>query len=154
MLAMLADALAFEQFESTLLNTLVYGQPNSARARQRQPAASLAPYYVRRVETYIRANLHEPLTIERLAEQAAVSASTLFAGFRNCHGVSPMAYVRQLRLERVRADLTAADGAPGISVTDVATKWGFAHLGRFSVDYKRQFGESPSASLRARRGAR
>lgn len=150
----LRHPLAFEQFESTLINALVYGQSNSARSRMRQPAGSLAPYYVRRVEAYIRANLHEPLTIERLAEHAGVSASTLFAGFRSRHGQSPMAYVRQLRLERVRAELLETEASHGSTITDVATRWGFAHLGRFAVDYKRQFGESPSASLRARRGVR
>lgn len=147
----LRNPLAFSQFESTLINALIYGQPNSARAGLRNPVGALAPFFVRRVEEFIRANAHEPLTIERLAEHAGVSASTLFAGFRNYYGMSPMAYVRQLRLERVRAELLNMEASSASSITDVATKWGFAHLGRFSIDYKRHFGESPSTSLRCRR---
>ncbi|ACR32379.1 AraC family transcriptional regulator [Burkholderia glumae] len=153
----LRHALAFEQFESTLLNALIYGQPNSARndkARERRP---LAPTCVRRVEEYIRTHLQEPLTIEQLAEFGNVSASTLFAAFKHYHGVTPMAFVRQLRLERVRRDLIGADAMHGTgrpSVTDIALKWGFAHLGRFAMEYKRAFGESPSASLRMRREMR
>ena len=162
MLPMLADAiatdghplrhpLAFEQLESTLLNLLLYGQPNSARNGARVAPAPLAPFYVRRVEEYIRTHVDEPLTIERLAELAGVSPSTLFAGFRNRHGITPMAFVRQLRLQHVRDELLD-DATPGLaSVTDVALKWGFAHLGRFAIDYKRAFGESPSATLRMRR---
>ncbi|MEX3790257.1 AraC family transcriptional regulator [Paraburkholderia sp. BR14374] len=146
----LRNPLAFSQFESTLINALLYGQPNSARPGLRHSVGALAPFFVRRVEEYIRANVQEPLTIERLAEHAGVSASTLFAGFRNYYGLSPMAYVRQLRLERVRADLLAMEASNASSITEVATRWGFAHLGRFSLDYKRHFGESPSASLRYR----
>lgn len=145
----LRHPLAFAQFESTLINALLYGQPNSARTWLREPVGVLAPFFVRRVEEFIRENVHEPLTIEQLAEHAGVSASTLFAGFRAAYGLSPMAYVRQLRLTRVRAELQEMD--PSGSVTAVATKWGFAHLGRFSVEYKRHFGESPSASLRRRK---
>ena len=160
LLSLLADALsdsahplrqplAYEQFESTVLNALVYGQANTARSSARPSRTPLAPFYVKRVEEYIRTHLHEPLTIERLAEFAGVSASTLFSGFRNCHGVSPMAWVRQLRLERAREELRGAAAEP-VSVTDVALKWGFAHLGRFAIEYKRAFGESPSVSLRNR----
>lgn len=149
----LRNGLAFSQFESTLINALLYGQPNSARQWLRQPVGTLAPFFVRRVEEYIRENVHEALTIEQLADYAGVSASSLFSGFRNCYGLSPMAYVRQLRLARVRAELQEMDPGQATSVTTVATKWGFAHLGRFAIEYKRQFGESPSASLRRRRGA-
>jgi AraC-like DNA-binding protein len=150
----LRNPLAFEQFESTLLNALIYGQPNSVRNSTMHERRPLAPFYVRRVEEYIRAHLQEPLTIERLAEYGNVSPSTLFAAFKHCHGVTPMALVRQLRLERVRMDLLSIESANGLrrsSVTDIALKWGFAHLGRFAMEYKRAFGESPSESLRARR---
>lgn len=150
----LRNPLAFEQFESTLLNALIYGQPNSVRNSMTRERRPLAPFYVRRVEEYIRAHLQEPLTIERLAEFGNVSPSTLFAAFKHCHGVTPMVFVRQLRLERVRMDLIGAEAGNGpgrSSVTDIALKWGFAHLGRFSMEYKRAFGESPSESLRTRR---
>ncbi|MGF6415636.1 hypothetical protein OKW37_007395 [Paraburkholderia sp. MM5482-R2] len=59
--------LAFEQFESTLLNALIYGQPNSVGSGMTRERRPLAPFYVRRVEEYIRAHLQEPLTIERLS---------------------------------------------------------------------------------------
>ncbi|WP_320534944.1 AraC family transcriptional regulator [Robbsia andropogonis] len=143
----LRNPLAYEQFESTILNALIYGQANNARDGIRASHRPLAPFYVKRVEEYIRAHLHEPLTIEQLAEFSGVSASTLFAGFRNRHGVSPMVWVRQARLQQVRDELRGKHGEPR-SVTDVALKWGFSHLGRFAMEYKRTFGESPSSSLR------
>ncbi|WP_250520679.1 MULTISPECIES: AraC family transcriptional regulator [unclassified Caballeronia] len=147
----LMNPLAFNQFKSSLINALLYGQSNTARDGIRRPAGTLAPLFVRRVEEFIRANVQEPLTIECIAEHAGVSASRLFSGFKNYYGMSPMGYVRQLRLERVRQELVTVGGSGSMSVTEIATKWGFAHLGRFSVEYKKHFGESPSASLRCRR---
>ena len=55
-------------------------------------------------------------------------------------GTSPLAYLHDLRLDRVRVDLAAGAGP----VTDVAMRWGLHHMGRFAADYKRRFGELPS----------
>jgi transcriptional regulator GlxA family with amidase domain len=57
-----------------------------------------------------------------------------------------MVAVRRTRLERVRLDLLTA--GPGDSVTDIAMRWGFFHLGRFSSIYASHFGELPSATRR------
>ena len=57
-------------------------------------------------------------------------------------GMPPTAYVRAVRLDRVRDKLLA--GGPTVSVTDVAMKWGFFHLGRFAQQYKHRFGVLPS----------
>jgi transcriptional regulator GlxA family with amidase domain len=37
------------------------------------------------------------------------------------------------------------------SIRDCGLKWGFHHMGRFSADYKQQFGESLSETLRGSR---
>ena len=47
--------------------------------------------------------------------------------------------------DRCRHDLQNA--MPGESVTDIAERWNFNHLGRFSADYRARFGELPSATL-------
>ena len=62
------------------------------------------------------------------------------------HGTSPTAYIRHVRLDRARQDLLAA--APGdVLVSDVARRWGFANLGRFSAAYAERFGEYPRDTL-------
>ena len=58
-----------------------------------------------------------------------------------------MAELRAIRLEGARDDLRRSS-ASGDSVTDVALRWGFGHLGRFARDYAEQFGELPSQTLR------
>ena len=61
-----------------------------------------------------------------------------------------MVLLRQARLARARRDLL--EGLPGTTVTQTALQWGFQHLGRFSGEYARRFGESPSDTLRRARG--
>ena len=53
-----------------------------------------------------------------------------------------MACLRKIRFERVRKELQQA--GPADSITNLALNWGFRHSGRFSVEYRRVFGESPS----------
>jgi AraC family ethanolamine operon transcriptional activator len=49
-------------------------------------------------------------------------------------------------MHRVRSDLLVAE--PGATrVKRVAAQWGFTEMGRFAVEYKRLFGESPSETL-------
>jgi AraC-like DNA-binding protein len=52
-----------------------------------------------------------------------------------------------LKLSRARRELMLAHGR-SVTVTEIATALGFVELGRFSVEYRRMFGESPSATLR------
>lgn len=58
-------------------------------------------------------------------------------------GVAPMQYVRQLRLEGVRAEL--GPSTTGTDVEIIARRWGFAHLGRFADTYIDHFGKDPWA---------
>ncbi|HJS32464.1 MAG TPA: helix-turn-helix domain-containing protein, partial [Alphaproteobacteria bacterium] len=66
-------------------------------------------------------------------------------------GVSPMQYLRNARYAKIRGDLVRADGEAG--VTEVALRWGITHMGRFSIEYRRRFGESPSQTLGRRRNS-
>ena len=54
-------------------------------------------------------------------------------------------YLRAARYEKVRETLCRAQPVEG--VTEIAAKWGFGHMGRFSIDYRKRFGESPSETL-------
>jgi transcriptional regulator GlxA family with amidase domain len=59
-----------------------------------------------------------------------------------------MVYLRQVRLDRTRDALLAADPTR-VTVAAIANWWGFAHLGRFASVYRARFGERPSDTLRA-----
>lgn len=140
----LQQAMVFEQFESTLFNALLYGQPHNLNMQV--PVQAIAPFYIKRVEDYIQTHTADSITIESLAARAGVSARTLFSGFQRYRGISPMDYLRQVRLDRVRQALL--DERQMQSITELAMHWGFNHMGRFAIDYKRRFGESPSETRR------
>lgn len=100
----------------------------------------------RRAIDFMMSRLGEPLSVQRVARASALSVRTLHRVIQREYGVSPMALLRRARLARVRMDLEAP--GPGTTVTRTAMHWGFSHLGRFSADYARQFGEPPSETLR------
>lgn len=138
-------------FEQLMLRALLAVQPREDAAEG--PARlRLAPRYVKQAEAYMLEHADEPLTLETLCAVTGVSRRTLYGGFRQYRGVSPMAYLKNIRLERVRRDLLAARA--GARVTDIALHWGFSQLGRFAVDYRARFGERPSDTLKLGRSAR
>lgn len=85
-------------------------------------------------------------TIVDICTKLGVSERKLQYAFRAYVHMSPLAYLRMCRLNRVRKTLLAAD-PQATTVTAVAMRYGFLHLGRFSVDYRRAFHEAPSATL-------
>ncbi|RKX37917.1 MAG: hypothetical protein DRP64_16575 [Verrucomicrobia bacterium] len=60
--------------------------------------------------------------------------------------MSPKNYINAMRLNGVHKQLRGAQ--PGqIRVADAANNWGFWHMGQFAADYRKLFGENPSATL-------
>jgi AraC-like DNA-binding protein len=103
---------------------------------------------VMRAARLIEEHCAEPLGTPDIAEAVGVSIRALQAGFKAHLDTTPMAYVRQARLARVRDSLT--DGSV-MSVTEAALKWGITHFGRLSAEYRAAFGESPRDTLQRTR---
>jgi AraC-like DNA-binding protein len=99
-----------------------------------------------RFEALIEANPDRALFLTEVCEAIGVTERT----FRNCCqrdlGMSPTRYLSLRRLHQVHCSLRMAD--PATTVTEVATRYGFWELGRFSMAYHELFEESPSETLR------
>ncbi len=132
-------------YEELIVTAMLLAQPHSFMDRLQRLERPILPRDVRRALEYIDANLDEPISLAALAAVTGVPGRTLLKHFKDHHGVSPMRYWRDRRFARVRDALLHARN--GESVTDIATAWGFYHLGRFAVEYSRRFGESPSQTL-------
>lgn len=141
------------QFEQTLMTALLSWQPNNFLNSAAQQTPRILPRHAKLAADFIQAHPEQPITIETLAAVCGVSGRTLFAGFAKFMGMSPMRYLRDVRLERVRQDLL--DPSQPRSVTQIATRWGFYQLGRMASDYRKRFAEGPRDTLqRARDGLR
>ncbi|SDU90477.1 AraC family transcriptional regulator [Pseudomonas sp. ALS1279] len=114
----------------------------------RQELAESSPSFERLVQ-FIDDNLKQDISLEQLAQLAHMSPRSLYALFDKHLGTTPKHYIRQRKLERVRACLS--DPVARVrNVTEVALDYGFLHLGRFSESYRSAFGELPSDTLRRR----
>lgn len=138
--------LALAPLESFVLSMLLHAGRHQfsdalAGAEDGRRLGRLAP-----IVDHIEANADRELTPEILARIGHVSVRTLRAAFQEQLGESPMAYVRKVRLNRVRADLLRSD-PQRVTVTEIATRWGFLHLSRFAQQYHDQFNELPSVTL-------
>ncbi|MDD5247439.1 MAG: helix-turn-helix domain-containing protein [Rhodocyclaceae bacterium] len=109
---------------------------------------------VSRAKEYVLNNPEEPVMIADLCRVLGVSRRTLQYSFQSVLDVSPVTYLRSVRLINVRRFLKTAPGDAETYVADAAARWGFWHLSRFAADYKLLFGELPSQTLRGERKRR
>lgn len=143
-----ADGVVEQWAEHQVLEAIVdlLGQGEEV-SRSRRGNSAVDAYLVRRCQERVIECPDEPCGILDLCEELKVSRRTLQSSFRACTGMRPVEYLRAVRLNEVRRRLRD-DTGPKLSVARVANDLGFAHLGHFSVEYKRLFGEQPSQTRR------
>lgn len=124
-------------FPNTALTT-----PSAADRRDAHPAA------LRRAIAYIEAHADADISAADIAAAANVTIRALQYAFRRRLCTTPIAHLRRVRLERARLGLLAADPAD-TTVSEIASRWGFGHLGRFAATYRGTYGRSPSTDLHA-----
>jgi len=134
-LIQMRDAVLVEWIEALPTQITIDGL-GSGEARKR---------VVARACELIQAREATPLSILQICDHVGASPSKLDYCFRDVLGIAPAKYMRATRLNAVRRDLRG--GQLG-TVQDIASRWGFWHLGEFAAAYRRQFGELPSQTLR------
>jgi AraC family ethanolamine operon transcriptional activator len=103
----------------------------------------------KRVIEYLQQYPEQLPDIQSLCKIANLSERSLQYGFLEHLGVTPIQYLRIVRLNGARRDLIAAT-VDTTKVIDIALDWGFMEFGRFSKEYKQLFNELPSQTLRSR----
>lgn len=131
------------QLETTLVTTLL--ETLSHNHQRAAPIHPLTPHFVRQAEEYIHEHIDQPIAVTDISQAVGISSRCLFAGFKKYRDTSPMRYLMETRLVRVRKALQTPSAST--TVTDTALRWGFGHLGQFSAAYKNYFHELPSATL-------
>lgn len=105
---------------------------------------------VERAEAYMRAYVDSSVPLSRLCRIVGLSERGLRNAFYSVRGMSPKQSMLFERLQSVRLDLSAPE-VTSITVTRIATQYGFYELGRFAARYKKRFGEGPYETLRRHR---
>lgn len=138
-----------ESFTATLVGQLLLSQPNnySQQLGATEPARAGG---VQQAVDFIEAHVGDPsLSVAMIASQVGMSVRSLQEAFRRELGRTPLGYIKDRRMMIAHRRLRAGDPAV-TTVTRIAAGVGVSHLGRFSVEYRNRFGESPSETLASR----
>lgn len=111
------------------------------------PSPRLRRRALHRSLEYIRAHPRDPLAVRDLVGVSGASLRTLEYAFFERFGISPKRYLKNLRLNSARKEFRRSDPL-STRISYVATRWGFWHMGKFSADYCKLFGELPSETLK------
>lgn len=127
--------------EEQLIESFLLCQPSDISDLVPGDVKQAANVHVRRAMSYIHDNLGQPLTIGDVSLAVGVSARSLQLGFKSELGQTPMQYLREARLSEARHLIRNSPADEKIG--DICQSIGFGHFGRFSVEYRQRFGESP-----------
>lgn len=102
---------------------------------------------LRRAVEFIEAEAGSDIGLADIARAACVTGRAVQLAFRRHLDTTPTAYLRSVRLARAHRELLEAAPESGLTVTDIALRWGFAGPGRFARYYRETFGVLPSETL-------
>ena len=101
-------------------------------------------HQVAKAIAWLKINSHKPVRVEDLAEVAHMGVSTFHHHFRNMTSLSPLQYIKQLRLQEARRLMLTEH----FDVAKAAFKVGYESPSQFSREYGRLFGCSPSRDVK------
>jgi AraC-like DNA-binding protein len=143
----LTQPLVSSPFVHSVIHALLLAGDHPDREALCASAKSIAPQTIRPAVELIEAKPHLPLTITSLARQCHISPRALQKGFIRHLGISPMAYLRQVRLRRAHQELLVSDPSAE-TVASIARRWGFTNPGRFATAHAARYGETPAQTHR------
>jgi transcriptional regulator GlxA family with amidase domain len=129
---------------ATLLATFPNTWVTEPRPRDR---ADATPATLHRAIDFIEANADLDISAFDIAQAALATSRAVQLAFRRHLRTTPMAYLRHVRLQRAHEQLRALSLTDGVTVTQVAARWGFASPSRFARYYRAAYGVTPSRTL-------
>lgn len=144
-----ADAVAWQHFEDDILATCVTALASTRPSIRKEPPLRIQRYIVNRVRERVLASPLCPPSIGEICQELRISRRSLNHAFIRVLGIPPVSYMRNIRLNRVRAALTHENSAHS-TIAEIALRWGFWHMSLFSRYYRELFGELPSQTRQAK----
>ena len=144
------DAPEAEQgIEHAMLGELTRLIADPACDRTQRSTCSSHGFIVEKCHRMTMLDSAQAPSIEQLSRRLKVNRRTLQNSFRSVAETNPVSYLRSLRLNGVRRELTQTTLGE-LSIGDAAANWGFFQLSHFASKYQDLFGELPSQTRRAR----
>ena len=140
------DQYRQRHFEEGLVTSLLNAQPNTVSPLLAQDRRGTPPAIFKRARSMIHDRLADDISLLDICAHAGTTPRNLQLVFKRETGCSPIQYLHKARLNYARHLLLAGDGKR--SIAETADSSGHRHFGRFSVAYRRQFGETPRDTLR------
>lgn len=114
-----------------------YGAGQTQRIQSR---SGLSPRQIARVEAFVRARLHDDISLDALASQAGLSRGHFTRAFRQSFGIAPYRWVLQLKIELVQRLIREGRA----SLSEIAGDAGFADQSHMTRTFARLVGTSPA----------
>lgn len=139
---------AFQRLiEADFIPLLIQAIPPRGREQTMPPRPYRRADLVQQAEDFLLENLTQPINLASLCQALFVSKRTLFYGFDQVMGTSPMTYLKILRLQAIHHMLKTANPQTQ-TVSAIASEHGFYSMGHFARDYKILFGQTPRDTLK------
>ncbi len=136
----LTNKPGYERIESEILHQLFSCMLVTPSIKKRKK------FQIKKVRDILHENIANDMDIATITNELNIGLSQLHQVFKKEYGVTPKKYLHLLRFNAVRKELLFAD-PHSTSISNIAFKYQFFHMGHFSTGYKQLFGETPSETL-------
>lgn len=141
--------IAIAHLRQALLSSILERVPHNYTERLRKKRLEVLPGTMRRALDFMMSKADTPIGLTEIALAAGTSGRNLQLLFKAYRGMTPLAVLRDIRLQRCHDALLRSDESD--SVTEIALRWGFTNRYLFTRYYGNRFGESPQETLLRRR---
>jgi AraC-like DNA-binding protein len=141
-----ATSLFMQKLEQAFLACAIEGLASNYSEELLYQTDGALACHVRKAQAFIESHLHEDIKLGDIAAATSVCSRLLQKAFSHHCGCSPMRFVTQTRLQRIRQDLEGA--TTDTKIVDVMMHYGFTQGGKFAKEYQQLFGEKPSETLK------
>ncbi|WP_330110413.1 helix-turn-helix domain-containing protein [Methylophaga thalassica] len=137
---------SWRQFEDSVFGICIEALSAVSSNNSRQHEYRVHRYIVKSVRELTLAQHCDPITIGDICTSLNISRRTLNHAFQQVLGITPVTYMRNIRLHKIRAELQYQSELVN-NIACVASHWGFWHMSLFARYYRELFGECPSETL-------
>jgi AraC-like DNA-binding protein len=140
------SSFVLQKLEQTFLACALEGLPSNYSEELLYQTDGALACHVRKAQAFIESHLHEDIKLGDIAAATKVCSRLLQKAFSHHCGCSPMRFLAQSRLQRIRQELERS--TTDTKIVDVMMRYGFTQGGKFAKEYQQLFGEKPSDTLK------